>query len=192
MKPLKDTEYNETTDGLIYPFDIVKANVKSLEVKSFDSGSIVFNILFRISPETKGMDIKTAKVDLEEQVATLAIDEEDNPITLPGKLFVGKEYKSVGVWLTPSPEPGQGWKNRKYVDTMESLGVKFQEMSNGKKKLGIVEEQDILGKPALIKLGQEFYTNKSGETGVIARVIDILSYPNGKTLDADDMEDLPF
>ena len=54
---------------------------------------------------------------------TQAIDENGQPMTIPASFMTGKRFNSVGIWLTPNPDEGQGWKNRKYKEFFESIGV---------------------------------------------------------------------
>ena len=43
-----------------------------------------------------------------------------------GGFVVGKEYRTdKGVWLTPNPNEGEEWKNKRYKEFFEKMGVSF-------------------------------------------------------------------
>jgi hypothetical protein len=191
MKPLKDTFYDEKEDGYtpIIP-GLYPAHVTSLDSRSFDSGSMVFNVTFQIAEEAKDMQIsKQSKNGNDEW--NIDKDKDGKDIKISAGYLSGKKFRSTGVWLTPSPGKGQGWKNRNYVKFFEPLGVIFPE-ADGKTKIMEVEESDILGIPSIVKIGEEEYT-QDGAKKMAIRIFSTLPWASGTKLDASEIEEeVPF
>lgn len=193
MKDMGDTYFDEAVDGYIpIPPGVYPGHVKELEVKSesklgpFKNNSKVFNVTFVIADEVKDYDILKMTKDNEP-----ALDENNNDVFIKGDFLVGKNFKSVGLWVTPAPGKGEGWKNRRYIEFMETLGVKFPKVDN-KKKVMEIEESDIIGKPCLIKLDSEEY-EKDGEVKSVMKAFDVFTWPDGDELDAAELDaDVPF
>lgn len=191
MKSIDDTFFDEAEDGYmpvipgLYP-----AHVTSLESRSFDSGSMVFNITFQIADEAKDMQISKQSKNGSGQWSTDK-DEKGDDVKISAGYLSGKKFRSTGVWLTPSPGKGQGWKNRNYVHFFEPLGVNFPE-ADGKTKIMEVEESDVLGIPSLVKIGEEEY-EKDGETKTAVRIFSTFPWKDGKKLDPSEIEEeVPF
>ena len=114
------------------------------------------------------------------------------PSLISAAFLKGKHFKSNGIWITPYPGQGEGWKNRKYIEFFQGCGVDFP-IQDGKTKVMEVEESDIVGMPVLVKLDNETYTNADGEEKLSIRVMSTLPWKDGTRLDAAEMdEDIPF
>jgi len=193
MKELSGTTYDEATDGAspvmpgTYP-----AHVVGMTSRTFDSGSIVFNLTFRIAEEVSNMNI-VKQVKNGSGAYETVVDSDNNPVEVSAAYMKGKTYFAQGVWLTPDPGKGQGWKNRKYKETCENLGISFNVNKEGVVILGEVEEEDIVGAPALVRLNEQEYTNRNGEQRTSFRVDNILPWKDGSKLSADELtDDVPF
>jgi len=193
MKDMGNTFFDEAVDGYIpIPPGVYPGNVKELEVKSeskfgpFKNNSKVFNVTFVLADEVKDYDIlKITKT------GEAVLDTDGNDVMIKGDFLVGKNFKSVGLWVTPAPAQGEGWKNRRYIEFMENLGIEFPEV-DGKKKVMEVEESDIIGLPCLIKLDNEEY-EKDGETKSVIKAFEVFEWVNGDKLDPAELNsDVPF
>ena len=104
----------------------------------------------------------------------------------------GKRFKSKGIWLTENPGDGEGWRNRTYVEFFQGLGVTFPVVKD-KTQLAEIEEEDVLGLPALIKLNKEFY-EKDGEQRSTWKAFTAVNWKDGQRLSADEVstDDVPF
>ena len=105
-----DAKFDVGTDGYQaanpgkYP-----AHISSFDVRTFDSGSKVFNIEFTLADECKSMEIHKYRRNGTDYNPS-NIDGE--PEMISAGFMTGKKYKSTGVWLTPNLPKKQGWKNR--------------------------------------------------------------------------------
>ena len=120
-------------------------------------------------------------------------NEDGSPAEVSGAFMKGKRFSSTGIWLTPSPAEGQNWKNRKYKEFFEHLGVQFPTDKDGNTQLAIVEEEDVIGHPCFIKISKEEYV-KDGEARFVWKVFDAFHWSDGVTLKPDEVaaDDLPF
>ena len=58
MKVIEDTYFDESVDGFVpIVSGVYPAHVSKLETISFDSGSTVFNVTFRLSEECKKINV---------------------------------------------------------------------------------------------------------------------------------------
>ena len=199
MLELSDTFYDPSTDGFsAIPPGNYPAHVTAFDMKDgdragnkFKNDSKVFNLTFQIADEASKMDVPKIVSNGEGQFVSVT-DEKGKVITIKGTHAVGKRYKSQGVWLTPSPPSGQGWKNGKYKEFFESIGVDFPEIE-GKTKLMEVEEDDVIGCPCLVKLGEDSYVGKDGENKTTLRVFGAYPWRDGVKLSPDELDsDVPF
>tara|TARA_R100000234_G_C4948424_1_gene156200 strand:+ start:181 stop:771 length:591 start_codon:yes stop_codon:yes gene_type:complete len=196
MIELSDTTYNEERDGIIpivagtYPAHVAGLESKDLTTKAGEQK--VFNITFLVAEEAGKTEVTKMVKNGDGQMHEVK-DEDGNEVKISASYMSGKRFNSTGIWLTPSPEAGQGWKNRKYKEFFENLGVIFPENKDGDTVLAEVEESDVIGNPCFIKLGQETYT-KDGEERSVWKVFDAFTWSDGQKLSEDEVvvDDLPF
>ena len=191
MKELKNTTFNESTDA----FQPIVAGTYPAHVTSFESrdinDSVVFNMTFKLADKVGEMEVPVYRtVNGKYEITT---DEDNNEVTRKATHLIGKEVRSSGVRLNPNPKDGEGWKNRKYKEFFESLGVNFPIDDNGNIQLGQVEEEDVLGLPCLAKVGEQEFTNKEGEKKSTMRVFTAYPWTGGQKLSDDELgADVPF
>jgi hypothetical protein len=192
MKPVEAT-FNESTDGFTpvvegtYP-----AHITTFDTKEFNE-SKVYNLSFTIADEVGKLDVpKLAKDSNGGYVQTY--DKEGNPSTINAGYMAGNMYRvDKGVWLTPNPNEGEGWKNRRYKEFFESLGVEFPLDSEGSTKLAEVEKDDVIGFPCLIELRETSFTNSEGMERKAMKVINVFPWQEGQKLSVEELEsDVPF
>tara|TARA_R100000458_G_scaffold58218_1_gene65809 strand:- start:716 stop:1291 length:576 start_codon:yes stop_codon:yes gene_type:complete len=191
MKTLENTTFNESTDA----FQPIVAGTYPAHITSFESreinDSIVFNVTFKLADKVGEMEVPVY-VNIDGKYEQ-SLDEKGEAVTRKATHLVGKEIRSAGVWLTPNPKEGEGWKNRKYKEFFENVGVSFPVDDNGNVTLGEVEEEDVLGYPCLAKVGEQSFTNKEGEEKVTMRVFNTFPWNSGQKLSADEIgDDVPF
>tara|TARA_R110002020_G_scaffold256273_2_gene469926 strand:- start:22907 stop:23500 length:594 start_codon:yes stop_codon:yes gene_type:complete len=197
MIKMTNTTFNESKDGLVpiapgvYPAHVAALESKELQTKAGEQ--TVFNITFVIADEVS--DTKVAKL-IKNGDGTYHAEKDEvtgEQVTISGSFMAGKRFNSRGIWLTPSPEDGQGWRNRQYKEFFESLGVVFPKNKAGDTVLALVEESDIIGHPCFIKLQKENY-ERDGEQRYVWKAFDAFPWSDGETLSADEVtvDDLPF
>jgi len=194
-----ETYFDEKTDGYIpIPPGVYPAHAKTLEIRDrkgdgtpFANNCKVFDVTFQIADEVGTMQVPHL-IRNGDNTFTQSSDTDGNPSTVNGSFLKGKHFRSNGVWITPNPNEGEGWRNRRYIEFFQGCGVDFPEQ-DGKKRVMEVEESDIIGMPVLVKLVNETYTNMEGEERVTMKVSDTLSWADGTKLDAAELtEDVPF
>jgi len=152
--------------------------------------SVVFNLTYVIAPEAKQLEVNKMFVDNGQLVKSK--DSEGQDVMISASYMAGKPFKGGGVWLTPSPAEGEGWKNKKYQLHCESMGIVFDANEDGETILGEIEEDDVIGRPVLIKLGQEEYT-KDGQTKQAWKVFTVYPWKEGGRLSGEEIKsDVPF
>ena len=190
MKNLENTTVSKN-DSAILPIvpGTYPAHVTEFAQMEYND-SIVFNLTYTIAPEAKQLEIN--KMFLENGELVKSTDAEGKDVMINAGYMAKKPFKGGGVWLTPSPGEGEGWKNKKYQQHCESMGIVFDANEDGETILGEIEENDVIGRPVLVKLGQEEYT-KDGQTKQAWKVFSVYPWNEGKRLSADEVkEDVPF
>lgn len=188
-----DATYNENTDG----FTPVAEGTYPAHVSGFESneyqGSQVFNLTFTVAEEASKLEIpKLAKDNNGNYVPTTNGNGE--PATVNASFVAGNSYRvDKGVWLTPNPDEGEGWKNRRYKEFFEGLGIEFPTDKEGNTTLAEVEEDDVLGFPCLIELRESTFTNSEGKERTSLKVTNVHSWDDGTRLSAEELSsDVPF
>ena len=128
------------------------SHVSGFEAVTLESGGKVFNIDFTLAEECKNME---------------------------DAFMAGKEYRSAGVFLTSNLPTDERWKNKKYNEFFSNMGVKFPVNGDGIVKLQEVEEEDIIGLPAIADVQVYKYTTKDGENRTSLRVMNVYPWDDG-------------
>ena len=177
----KDNDFTPVAEAT-YP-----AHVSKFQSSEYN-GSTVFNLTFRVADEASKLE-----------VPKLTKDNNGNYVptgeTISAAYVTGREYRvDKGVWLTPSPKEGEGWKNKRYKEFFEGINVKFPSDKEGNVVLGEVEESDVIGFPCLIELRETSFTNKDGEKKTSLKVTNVHPWDDGDKLSLEEVEadDLPF
>mgnify|MGYP001157198201 FL=1 len=190
MKNIEAT-FDEARDG----FQPVAEGTYPAHCSSFGfndwKDSKIFNLEFTIADEAENLRVSKLRSDGAGGFVQ-DVDEEGKSVTISAVYMVGKKFKNNGVWLTPKPAKGESWKNRRYKEFFEALGVDFPS-ENGRISLAEVEEHDVLGLPCLVDIKQQTFKNKEGEERTAMKVSSVFPWADGKRLSADELSsDVPF
>tara|TARA_R100000152_G_C6770221_1_gene196322 strand:- start:1466 stop:2056 length:591 start_codon:yes stop_codon:yes gene_type:complete len=196
MITLQNTTYNEERDGIVpivagvYPAHVAGLESKDLQTKAGEQ--TVFNVTFLVADEVAETNVPKMVKNGDGELHQ-GKNEDGTPAEISGAFMKGKRFNSTGIWLTPDPAEGQNWKNRKYKEFFEHIGVVFPTDNDGNTQLAIVEEEDVIGHPCFIKIGKEEYV-KDGEKRYVWKVFDAYNWSDGVTLKPDEVaaDDLPF
>ena len=137
-----DAVFDEAVDGFTpiaegtYP-----AHCNEFQVNDWKDSKI-FNLTFTVAEEAK--TLKIPKMVSDGNGGYIQQADDDGPITISGAYMAGKKFKNNGVWLTPKPQAGESWKNRRYKEFFEALGVDFPS-DKGKVTLAKLEESPVIG-----------------------------------------------
>ena len=196
MITLEDTTYNEARDGMIpivagtYPAHVSGLESKDLTTKAGEQK--VFNLTFLIASDVEKTNVPKMVKDGDGELIQ-QLNEDGTPVTISASFMSGKRFNSTGIWLTPQPRDGEGWKNRRYKEFFENMGIQFPTNKQGDTLLAEVEESDVVGHPCFVKLGREEY-EKDGEQRFVWKVFDVFPWSDGEKLSEDEVsaDDLPF
>ena len=190
MKNIEAT-FDEARDGFqpvaegTYP-----AHCSSFGVNDWKDSKI-FNLEFTIADEAQSLTVSKLRSSGNGEFVQ-EVDGDGIPVTVSALYMVGKKFKNNGVWLTPKPAKGESWKNRRYKEFFEALGVDFPS-EDGQVSLAEVEEHDVLGLPCLVDIKQQKFKNKEGEERTAMKVSSVFPWADGKKLSADELSsDVPF
>jgi hypothetical protein len=142
--------------------------------------SLPFNPTYRIAPEAA--EVIGEDPNTKEQVKAIGM--------------VGQEIKGAAVWLCPKPKPGEGWKNKGYVEFSAAAGIDFPSTTDkdtGKITIhvGGLELIDVLGKAFNVVVGYQIHKEDKekpvSEQRKYPRVLKVFPWEDGEELDLDDL-----
>ena len=197
--------YDPKTDrNIMIAAGLFKAHVWKFEVSNLKTRGgprTVFNITYRVSEEAAKVNVRYYKASTDGRAEAIMVPErdsdgveiynDDGEVKMThdngfAEYMVGKKVRDNGIWFNPSPESGKGWQNNEYRELLEVFNVEIPE-KDGIQTLGEMEEDDILHKPCIIRIGPSSYvpdkTNPSDKRWTM-RVLDVLRWENGKKLDS--------
>ncbi len=154
-------------------------------------GSVPYNVSFKIAPEAEGINA----INWREEKQPGETDEDFNERKeIPADYMIGREVRSVGIWLNPQPKPEERWKNRDYVNFLEAIGVELEEIEkDGRmlKKLVAMEEQEVIGRPCLVTIKLERDKRPEHTGRVYPKVFTVQQWNDGERIDVtEDEEDV--
>lgn len=191
MKKVKAV-FDESKDGFTYvPPGTYPMNIISFGVKDIND-SKVFNMKFRVADEVSKLKVAKTIKNGDGGFTTAKSDNGEDEL-ISATFISGMEYFNKGVWLTPNPEKGKGWQNRKYLEFCENIGIAFDEDKDGIVQLGEIEEEDVLGLPCLGALKTDKFTNAQGEEVSVLKVMQVFPWADGTRLSEEELgDDVPF
>jgi len=168
-----EATYNPKTDGIPVKYrGMVPAHCVKFEITHYGEQSI-FNLYWRINEEA--VSIPLSIVEFDKTVGKVIQTEE----AIPRQEVIGSEHKS-STFYHPNPDEKSRWKNRDYFDLLEALGIELPQDENGNYMLAEIEEEDVLGMPALVML--DLVPNKDKDRAY-QNIVKILQWEEGVRLD---------
>jgi|TARA_R100001530_G_scaffold854_5_gene1494 hypothetical protein len=197
-KPIEEGEY---------PAHIKTLNTKEVNTKAGEA--IVVNMTYKVADEAADleqlvyeMDGYKYKRDQDNNRVPVANGSGEQATTDCGHL-VGRDLWDNGWFIFTNSESGS--KNSRYFQLLENLGIKVEEQMLGDKKvkkLVLIEEDDVKGKPVLIDLRrQEYVTSETKhlppeqqEWRTSFKVFNVKPWESGQKLSFDELDgdDVPF
>lgn len=159
-----------------------KAHVSSLSVKKniVVKGkhlSDIYTVSFTIAEDNSDAEFET-----------------ENGDKVSGSAFVGREVYSKGFFRFKKPNKAQYpqlsesmGSNKSYMELIDSLGVTVEE-SEGRYYLPELDESDVMGKPSIVRVFHDGWTDREGNERTSAKVSMLFEWADGKEKE----EDLPF
>ena len=199
MKEL-DAKYDPTQNPFtpieagFYPAHV--SGFSTREVKTKVGDAIVVNMTYQIADEAGKMtqivyEMEGYEYKLDKDNKQIPIKDKDGKSkTTKCKHLVGKKFRDNGTFVFTGDE-GSG-RNGRYFTLLNNLSINLEADSNGNFPLSLLEEEDVVGKPVLAKLGSEEY-EKDGEKRTAWKVFSVQPWSDGQQISAEEMEeDLPF
>ena len=190
-----------------YPAHIKTLSSKEVNTKAGEA--IVVNMTYKIADEAADleqlvyeMDGYKYKRDENNNRIPVANGSGEQATTDCGHL-VGRDVWDNGWFIFTNSESGS--KNSRYFNLLENLGIEVQEQMLGDKKvkkLVLIEEDDVKGKPVLVDLErQEYVTSdtkhlppEQQEKRTSFKVTTVKPWEGGEVLSVDEIDgdDVPF
>ncbi len=209
-KPI-DATYNTNDEWIpveegMYPAHIASLSTKEVNTRAGDA--IIVNMTYKVADEVADMSQLLYKT---EGYKFLKDDNGDRiPLTngkgqqktTSCKHLVGRTFYDNG-WFIFTQGSSSG-KNRRYFELLDTLKIDcVEEEIDGDthKKLVLIEEDDVIGKPVNITVGRTSYVTRDTkdlppdqqERKTIFKVKTVESWTDGNTLSADELSsDVPF
>jgi len=183
-----DILFDPAEDGVEKPtlLGTFPAHITGFKEGNKSRGSIPYNVTFKIAPEAESLKGVNWKQPTKE---------EPNGSEVDADYMVGREVRSVGIWLNPTPKPEERWKNRSYANFLEAIGIKLKEtVVDGKtlQKLVTLEENETIGLPCLITIKLEADKREGMTDRKYPKVFTVQSWDDGERIDVTEDEEDPF
>jgi len=148
------------TEEGIYPAHITSLNTKELNTRAGEA--IVVNMTYKVAPEVADYTQKVWEMDgynykKDDKGDRIPIMNGDGQATESCGHLDGRTLYDSGFWVFTDTSSAS--KNSRYFDLLENLGIKCED-NKGIKKLMLIEEEDVMGKPVLINLKRQEYVTK--------------------------------
>ena len=190
-----------------YPAHVT--SLSSKEVNTRAGEAIVVNMTYKIADEAADleqlvyeMDGYNYKRDADNNRIPVANGDGQQATTDCGHL-VGRDVWDNGWFIFTASESGS--KNSRYFQLLENLGIKVEEQMLGDKKvkkLVLIEEEDVKGKPVIVELSRQEYVTtdtkhlppEQQEWRTSFKVSKVNPWDKGEQLTIDELDgdDVPF
>ncbi len=201
FEPSNRPEFIPTEEGK-YPAHIVSLTTKEVNTRAGEA--IIVNMCYQLADESADetqllweMDGYKYRLDVNGNRIPIAdetgVQEEIKCSHLPGK-----KYYDNGFFIFTDTSSAN--KNSRYFKLLEGLGIELEE-SDGKKKLVLIEEEDVIGKPVIIDLETHSYITRDTkdlpldqqEKRTTLKAKEIVLWEGGEELSQDEVDDdVPF
>lgn len=194
-------------DGNLYPAHICGLNERQVKVRGNDA--TVFELEYEIAEEARELTQLVWEMDGYEYATDTTGDripvhnEKGQQEITDCSHLVGKRFRSKGIFLFNTGK--ESGRNKNYFDWLTNLGIETESVENDGTltyKLPILESEDVIGIPYLVRLTQEHFVTKDTkhlpkhqqELRSVWKVKDSKFWTEGQTKSPDELEsnDLPF
>tara|TARA_Y100000593_G_C4268012_1_gene315835 strand:+ start:371 stop:991 length:621 start_codon:yes stop_codon:yes gene_type:complete len=189
------------TEEGTYPAHITSLSTKEVNTRAGEA--IVVNMTYKVAPEVVDYKQKLWEMD----GYNYKKDSQGNKIPVmngSGQSEVSCEHLKDrtlydnGFWVFTDTSSAS--KNQRYFELLENLGIECKD-DKGIKKLMLVEEDDVVGKPVLVNLKRQEYVTKETkdlpvdqqEKRSTFKVGSIQPWDDGEVLTLEELDDdVPF
>ena len=184
-----------------YPAHITSLNSKELNTRAGEA--IVVNMTYKIAPEVVDCEQLLWEMDEYEYKKDnsgnkIPVMNKGKQATSPCEHLKDRKMYDDGFWIFTDTSSAS--KNSRYFDLLESLGIECED-DKGFKKLMLIEEDDVIGKPVLVNIKRKSYVTKETrdmpvdqqEKRFAFKVATIDEWKDGETLTIEELDDdVPF
>ena len=206
-----DATFDPSSKWMPIEEGVYPAHIKSLETKEVNTKAgeaIVVNMRYKVADEVAKYTQPVWKMDGYKYVK----DTDNNKVPITNgkgeqktttcEHLKGREFNDNGFFIFTSGSSSS--KNRRYFELLDNLNIKCSETNvDGKKvkKLVLLEEGDVVGKPVLVTVKRQEYTTyetkhlppDQQERRSTFKVFNVNLWDDGETLDVEELgDDAPF
>lgn len=184
-----------------YPAHITSLSSKELNTRAGEA--IVVNMTYKIAPEVA--DSKQLLWEMDEYEYKKDNSGNKIPVMQNGKQkyakcehLIDRKMYDDGFWIFTDTSSAS--KNSRYFDLLETLDIKCED-DKGFKKLMLIEEDDVVGKPVLINIKRKSYVTKETrdmpvdqqEKRFTFKVATLDKWEDGEVMSIEELDDdVPF
>ena len=190
-----------------YPAHVSKLSIRE-GVPTKAGEAIVVNMEYKIAPEVEECFQQVFQMEGYEYVKDKdgnkihLLDGDGSPSSVKCSHLKGRTYKDNGFFIFLNSSSGS--KNARYFEVLDQLGIELEtDKVDGKevKKLVLIEEEDVIGKPVNIVLKREEYITAATkhlppneqERRSVFKVQTIKAWEGGESISQEEMDDdVPF
>jgi|TARA_R110000796_G_scaffold249812_2_gene378035 hypothetical protein len=201
----ESSQWKPTEEG-DYPAHISGLTTKEMMTKAGEA--VIVNMTYKIADEAADLkqlvyEMDGYKYKLDQEGNRIPIkDNNGEQITTDCSHLVGEVKYDSGWFIFTSSESGS--KNARYFRLLESLGIKVEEQRLGDKKvkkLVLLEQSDVVGKPVIIDLQREEYVTsdtkhlppEQQDRRSVLKVKNVQIWSDGVEITEDEVDgDVPF
>tara|TARA_S200002703_G_scaffold106267_1_gene92219 strand:+ start:1148 stop:1777 length:630 start_codon:yes stop_codon:yes gene_type:complete len=194
-------EFIPTEEGK-YPAHIVSLQTKEVNTRAGEA--IIVNMSYQLADEAADetqllweMDGYKYRLDVKGERIPIT-DETGVQTEIKCEHLPGKKFYDNGFFIFTDTSSAN--KNSRYFKLLEGLGIKLEEV-NGKKKLVLIEEEDVIGKPVIITLETHSYITRDTkdlpadqqEKRTTLKAKEVVLWDGGEELSQEEVDDdVPF
>tara|TARA_R100001082_G_scaffold73595_1_gene42305 strand:+ start:1754 stop:2380 length:627 start_codon:yes stop_codon:yes gene_type:complete len=143
-----------------YPAHITSLSTKEVNTRAGEA--IVVNMTYKVAPEVADYNQDLWEMDgynykKDSSGDRIPIMNGDGQATASCEHLKDRTLYDNGFWVFTDTSSAS--KNQRYFALLENLGIKCED-DKGIKKLMLVEEEDVIGKPVLVDLKRQEYVTK--------------------------------
>ena len=189
------------TEEGVYPAHITSLSTKELNTRAGEA--IVVNMTYKVAPEVADQEQLVWEMDgydykKDSSGNKIPVMNGEGQAKASCAHLKDRKLYDNGFWVFTDASSAS--KNSRYFDLLNNLGIKCED-DNGIKKLMLIEEEDVVGKPVLVNLQRQEYVTKETrdlpvdqqEKRSTFKVSTLQPWEDGDVLTLDELEDdVPF
>tara|TARA_R100000781_G_scaffold56978_2_gene36867 strand:- start:556 stop:1179 length:624 start_codon:yes stop_codon:yes gene_type:complete len=185
-----------------YPANIISLSTKEMNTKAGEA--IIVNMTYKVNDSVSELEQLVWEMDgynykkNEKGEKIPVMNGDGKQATISCSHLKDKTFYDNGFFIFTDTSSAS--KNSRYFQLLENLNIKCED-SDGIKKLVLIEDEDVVGKPVNINVKRQEYVTKETknlpfeqqERRSTFKVMDVKTWEDGPVLTLDELEsDVPF